>query len=67
MDEKKALYIETKIKKMQKTIDGLDRLILNSNSISPQEKKNLENMKETTKKAITESRKQLNFIQSNEN
>jgi len=67
MDEKKALYIETKIKKMQKTVDGLDRLILNSNSISPQEKKNLENMKETTKKAITESRKQLNFIQSNEN
>ena len=65
MNEKKIVFIKSKIKKMQKTVNGLNKLIEQSTTIDHREKENLENMKKTTIEAINDSKKQLDEMKVN--
>ena len=59
MNEKSISYMENKIKKMQKTADGLHRLINSSKTMEETEKKHIEKMKQTTLHEIQQSKKEL--------
>jgi hypothetical protein len=62
MNEKSISYMENKIKKMQKTADGLNRLINSSTSLKENERKNVERLKRTTLKEIRQTKEELHSL-----
>jgi hypothetical protein len=64
MYKKSISYIKDKIKKMQKTANGLNTLIQHSHTLNDEERENFEQLKKTTIKEIDKSKKELHQLKN---